>query len=478
MRGFTVSLLMLMGTFPALISGQLADKHGRLHVTMVGVTLFVVGAVLQGAAYRMPMFLVGRALCGLGEGTWLSCVSVYITEIAPSSRRGTLVSLPQLNACVGVCVGYFTCYGSIRINSSMSWRMPFVVEGVIALFLAITCFFLPESPRWLLLNGKRDAAIRELDRLDFSRVEAEKDLLGPAAEQAIAARLSTMEGFLIMFRRRYRSRTILALFVLGMVQLCGIDGVLYYAPTLFAQAGLPPQSASFLASGLSAILMLAISIPATLFSDRVPRRTVALVGGTLLAACMLIIGSLYAVDSVHTYGAGRWVVIVLIFAFALTYVSTWGMVGKIYASEIQPSVTRSSASALAQGLGFFTNFLVAITTPIFLANSSFGAYFLFGGLTLGTVVVLGACMPETRGLSLEAIQDAFRGSIVKKFSLAGSVRRWLGLNSDAVSMRSSASSGHERIAESEGVEMSGGLRDSEATGIFTLPAVVPAIVVT
>ncbi|KAK5009471.1 hypothetical protein LTR28_000912 [Elasticomyces elasticus] len=384
----------------------------------------------------------------------------YITEIAPSSRRG-----------------YFTCYGSIKINSSMSWRMPFVVEGVIALFLAISCFFLPESPRWLLLNGKRDAAIRELNRLDFSRVEAEKDLLGPAAEQAIAARLSTMEGFLIMFRRQYRSRTILALFVLGMVQLCGIDGVLYYAPTLFAQAGLPPQSASFLASGLSAILMLAISIPATLFSDRVPRRTVALVGGTLLAGCMLTIGSLYAADSVHTYGAGRWAVIVLIFAFALTYVSTWGMVGKIYASEIQPSVTRSSASALAQGLGFFTNFLVAVTTPIFLAKSSFGAYFLFGGLTLGTVVVLGACMPETRGLSLEAIQDAFRGSIVKKFSLVGLARRWLGLNGGAAGMRSSSSSSHGQIAESEGIEMSGGLRDSEATGVSAFPAVVPTIVV-
>ncbi|MCJ1475483.1 hypothetical protein MMC13_004146 [Lambiella insularis] len=181
-----------------------------------------------------------------------------------------------------------------------------------------------------------------------------------------------------------------------------------YAPTLFSQAGLDPGTASFLASGLSAILMLAVSVPATLFADSWDRRTSVLTGGLGLSSCMFIIGCLYATDSVHaSVGVGRWFVIVLIFCFALIYVGTWGVVGKIYASEVQPAKTRAAANSLAQGLGFFTNWLVAFATPIFLAQSSFGAYFLFGGLALFTVIVLALFMPETRGQSLESIQDAF-----------------------------------------------------------------------
>lgn len=99
--------------------------------------------------------------------------------------------------------------------------------------------------------------------------------------------------------------------------------------------------------------MLVISIPATLYADRWGRRTSVIVGGIGLAGCMYIIGCLYVTGSVHTAeGAGRWFVIVLIFVFALLYVSTWGIVGKIYASEIQPTETRAAANSIAQGLNF------------------------------------------------------------------------------------------------------------------------------
>ncbi|KAK5018507.1 hypothetical protein LTR39_000940 [Cryomyces antarcticus] len=243
-----------------------------------------------------------------------------------------------------------------------------------------------------------------------------------------------------------------------MAQLCGIDGVLYYAPTLFAQAGLPSQTASFLASGVSAILMLLISIPAVLFADRWDRRTSVVSGGVILSGCMLLIGCLYVTDSVHAYGSGRWVVVVSIFAFALTYCVTWAVAGKIYASEIQPNNTRAAANSLAQGVSFFTNWLVAITTPIFLANSSFGAYFLFGFLSLGTVAVLALYMPETRGLSLESIQETFHKPPMIT-NLAGHVRRLFGLT--VAGARSGSGSegptGGQR-EDGEAIEMSGAVR--------------------
>jgi MFS family permease len=222
--GFTVSLIMLTGAFPSVFAGHLAERYGRLKIIMAGTILFIGGAILQGAAHNLVLFLIGRALGGFGEGVYLSNVAVYICEIAPSKRRGMLAGLPQFMSTAGVCVGYFICYGTVHIGSSMAWRLPYVLQAVIGLGLALSCLALPESPRWLMVHGKRTEAVKALDRLNFSMVEAEKDILSSTEQRPS---LSAWQGFLLLFRRGYRARTILALFVLGMVQLSGIDGVLY-----------------------------------------------------------------------------------------------------------------------------------------------------------------------------------------------------------------------------------------------------------
>jgi len=94
LRGITVSLVMLGGVVPGFFAGQLADYYGRLATICTGAIIFLVGAIFQGAAYQLPMFMVGRLLCGIGEGTWMSSVQVYVAEIAPSARRGMLASMP------------------------------------------------------------------------------------------------------------------------------------------------------------------------------------------------------------------------------------------------------------------------------------------------------------------------------------------------------------------------------------------------
>lgn len=135
------------------------------------------------------------------------------------------MSLPQFASAVGVCAGYFTCYGSIRIEGSMSWRLPFVIMAAMAAIMAGGCWFLPESPRWLILHGKRDQALKELDRLDFSKEEAEKDVLRPIERDN--TEFGWIAGLKLIFRRDNRSKTFLALFLLGIIQLSGIDAVLY-----------------------------------------------------------------------------------------------------------------------------------------------------------------------------------------------------------------------------------------------------------
>jgi hypothetical protein len=128
---------------------------------------------------------------------------------------------------VGICSGYFTCYGTSRIEGSLSWRIPFAIQAVLAFQLALSGWLVPHSPRWLLLQGQREAALKELDKLNFSRAEAEKDMLAARQEANAMSQGGVWESFLMVFTRRYRGRTILALFMMGSVQLCGIDGVLF-----------------------------------------------------------------------------------------------------------------------------------------------------------------------------------------------------------------------------------------------------------
>lgn len=134
---------------------------------------------------------------------------------------------------------------------------------------------------------------------------------------------------------------------------------------------------------------------------------------------MFLIGALYASQTVHSStGAGRWVVIVSIYIFAVIYSLSWAVGIKIYAAEIQPQRTRASATSLAHGSNWTTKFLVALTTPILLSTSSFGAYFLFGGCALLTAFICAVFMPETKGRSLDEIEEAFKWKVVGIQNLA------------------------------------------------------------
>lgn len=228
MLGFTVSLIMLAGVLPSIFAGHVADRFGRIRTTMFGSWLYTAAMVLEGSATGLPQFLAGRVLAGIGQAFSLGNASVYVCEIAPARSRGTLSSMPQLLACAGVCWGYFLCYSSSSLEGSIAWRLGFIAQTINSASLFFLCFLLPESPRWLLLMDRRADAIRPLERLQFSMVEAERDFLSATDTRPT---LTLWQSYVLIFRRHYRARTILGLFVLGMVQLSGIDGVIYVSRT-------------------------------------------------------------------------------------------------------------------------------------------------------------------------------------------------------------------------------------------------------
>ncbi|PWY85182.1 MFS general substrate transporter [Aspergillus eucalypticola CBS 122712] len=360
MNSFVSQFGSQSSTVHGLIAGHLADKPGRPKGISIGALIFAIGATLEAAAVHIGMFVVGRCIEGIGEGLYLGALVVYICEISLPRVRGALTTGPQLLVTLGLTIGFFTCYGTSCMKSSCSWRTPFIILACLATtFSVASLLWLNPSPKWLTLHGRRAEATAVWDHLGISQAEQHK--------------------FFDLFSRDVRTRTVLAMFLMCMQQLSGLDGVHYHAPLLLEQVGLASSDASFFASGNSATIIFAVTIPALIWADRWGRRRSTIYGGTGLA------------DAVYnSTGAGRWAV---------------GT--KIYAAEIQPQRTRASATSLAHGSNRAANFLVALTTHILLSKSSFGAYFLFGGCTLITAFICALFMPETKGRSLDEIEEAF-----------------------------------------------------------------------
>ncbi|EED23523.1 MFS sugar transporter, putative [Talaromyces stipitatus ATCC 10500] len=439
-HGLIVSSILIPAAISSFFAGKVADILGRPKGISLGAFIFGLGAALEAGAAHLSMFIVGRCIEGIGEGLYLGTLVVYICEISPPSKRGPLTSTPQLLITLGLCVGFFVCYGSATVNSSLSWRLPFAILSALALSFSLASLWLPPSPRWLSLRGRTAEAIATWDILGVSHAEREKIEIAEGileiANPEEASHPQTSQGTNLEERRKnsiwelfshdVRARTLLAAFMMGMQQLSGIDGVLYYAPLLFQQAGLTSSEASLLASGVSAVAIFSVTIPALIWADGWGRRHSTIYGGIGLGIIMFLIGSLYASNTVHgTYGAGRWLVIVSIYLFAMLYSLSWGVGIKIYAAEIQPQRTRAAATSLAHGSNWIANFLVALTTPMLLASSTFGAYFLFGGCSVLTAVVCAVFMPETRGRSLEEIEEAFKRTSASK-RLARAVQKFSG----------------------------------------------------
>jgi sugar porter (SP) family MFS transporter len=457
LEGFIVSSILIPGTIFSFLGGSMADSLGRARAIAIGALAFSLGAALEAAAVTLPMFIAGRCIVGAGQGVFLSVCTVYVCEISPPKLRGSLTSVIQLLITIGLCVGFFTSYGTVKIDSSLSWRLPLALQSGVALFLAtMSNFYLPPSPRWLTAKGRRVEAAQAWDRLGVSSAEREKEVLtieneNQAEETAnLPFRKRVQEGIRSLTTQfttpHTRKPLLLGVFMMAMQQLSGIDGVIYYAPLLFRQAGLSSASASFLASGVSAILIFVFTILAVYMVDRWGRRASTIGGGVLMLGCMAIMGISYATNSVHAdRGIAKWLVIVTIYVFSVVYSMTWAMGLKLFASEIQPSKSRSSATSIAQGANFITNFFVALITPIILDKTSSGIYFMFGGFLLLTIGVSLVYMPETKGKDLEDIsrdvasQKASNAPVVKAFKALVSTltRRFDSSSASSVQSRSS-----------------------------------------
>ncbi|KAJ7682083.1 general substrate transporter [Mycena polygramma] len=423
-QGLLVSCMIATAALSAVFSGALSDRISRTYTISLGAFVYSVGCAVACSAHALPQLFVGRSIAGFGEGIFISSITVYVMEISPANQRGRTMTTVQLFNTVGIASGYFTCFGSVKSPGSFSWRLPLGLQAVVALVLAIGTPFFPHSPHWLLSIDRPVAAETATRKLGLQisqiRKEDEESARRPATQ-------SFKDQAKELWAKDVRFRTSFALFLMGMQQACGIDAVLYYAPTLFQQAGLSSASASFLASGVSGIVMVVLTAVVQPFQDKWSRRTQMISGGSIIAGSMLLMGALYASDAAQTQ-AGERTLIALIYIFIAAFIATWAVVIRMIASEMQPKRTRAAASSLAQCFGWAVNWVIAFSTPLFLHRSKSGPYFLFGSFALLTVLVCAVFQPETKGISLDVLDQGFQDT-----KLQSAVKRYFGSKSNGQS---------------------------------------------
>ncbi|EPS44402.1 hypothetical protein H072_1593 [Dactylellina haptotyla CBS 200.50] len=434
MHGVIISMILLTAAASSVFAGHLADKVSRTHTTCLGAGIFAVGSVLQAIAgfgttirsSKLGVLLLGRSIAGIGEGFFLTSAQVYIIEIAPGHVRGRVTSILFIGITLGLCLGYFLCYGTSQINSTLAWRIPFLWQTAIATILSCGSLLLPHSPRWLLHVNRRDEAMVVLEKMGMgTAAEREKQELLAIREnvttqegksQGIKSILDAGKSIRLLAKKQNRWRASLAIFMMICQQTTGIDGVLYYAPVLFSQAGLSSQSSSFLASGVTAILMVFCTALSLTYSDRWGRRPTLLYTGFGIVLSMFLIGGLYASPNANTAGA-KWTIVAAIYLFVITFTIGWSMILRIYAVEIQPMETRATVNSLSHSANWIANYVIALTTPVFLARSACGPYFFFGGCTAFAVLICILYMPETQGIgSLENMDKVFEITPLRKLS--------------------------------------------------------------
>lgn len=237
-HGILVSCVLLCAAVGSSFAGRPADVLGRPRAIALGGAIFTIGVALQAGAVNLVMFAMGRVVEGFGCGFCIGTQTVYICEISPPKCRGPLTSGPQFMTCLALVVGYFMSYGTVNIPGSLSWRLPFVVTAVIgAAYVVTNLFILPDSPPWLVLQGRQADADKVWDALGVKREDREvpeeiildiNEALAMNIEDSVQlARNEKTVSFMDLWARDVRKRTFLAIFLLGFLQLCGIDAVLY-----------------------------------------------------------------------------------------------------------------------------------------------------------------------------------------------------------------------------------------------------------
>jgi SP family galactose:H+ symporter-like MFS transporter len=397
-EGLVVSAVLFGATFSSVLSGRLADRLGRRTVLLIASLFFIVGSLVGAFATSVVVLVISRFVLGLAIGVASFTAPLYISEIAPPNVRGRLVGLNQLAITLGILLSYVVDFSFAK---SRQWDWMIGLGAVPGLLLALGMFFLPESPRWLLLRGQSEKA-----RVVLQEVRGQSDVSAEWTE--IQETLKGEQGaWRELLKPWFRPMLIVGVGLAFFQQFTGINTVIYYAPTIFKLAGFHSDSTSILATIGVGLVNAGMTVVAISLMDRVGRRPLLLTGlvGMALSLFALTLGfaGVFGRDEL------KWIGVLSLMAYVASFAISIGPIFWLMISEIYPLRLRGLAMSLATGACWVCNLIVTFTFLLLIQSlGPAGTFGLLGVITLAAIVFSYFLVPETKGRSLEQIEHDVR----------------------------------------------------------------------
>ncbi|OZD05711.1 MULTISPECIES: sugar porter family MFS transporter [Nocardiaceae] len=405
-EGFVVSILIFGAAIGALVGGRLSDRFGRRHNIIMLALVFMVGTLGCVLSPSWEILAVFRFVLGLAVGGASATVPVYLSEISPVERRGSLVTRNE----VMIVSGQFAAFviNAIIFNiwgeHESVWRFMLLVAVAPAIVLFFGMLRMPESPRWLVLQGREDEALEVLRQVrSEERAQAEMAEVHRLAEEEKLAKTGGVTDLSV----RWIRRLIYIGVGLGVAnQITGINSVMYYGTQLLSDAGFS-SSAAIIANtlnGLFSVLGITVGI---FLMNKVNRRTMLIAGFSLTTTFHLLVGLSALLLPDGTVKAYFILVFVVLFVFCMQ--GTIGPLAWLMLAEIFPLKIRSFAIGLCVFALWIANAAIALLFPPVVAAFGIAAtFFIFVGLGVIALIFCITQVPETRGQTLEELETRFR----------------------------------------------------------------------
>ncbi|RYN79441.1 hypothetical protein AA0117_g3438 [Alternaria alternata] len=422
-KSFMTGMLELGAFIGCLFMPALADRISRKWALTVAVVIFNIGAIMQTAAPNYAVLVAGRTIGGVGVGTLAMGAPIYISELSPPNLRGTLLVLESICIVSGVVISFYTTYGTRHIASEASFRLPFGLQMVSATFLGVGLLFYPFSPRWLALVGRKEECLQSLRRLRglpetdprvqaeynaiLTEVEVEKSIQEKHHPGVSGFKLEIL-GWLDLLKKKTWRRTAVAVGATFFQQFSGVNGFIYYAPTLFASLGQDPEMALTM-SGIFNILQLVGVALCFVIIDHVGRRPLAIfgaLGGAITWGIMAVLTGIYSDDWSANTSAG-WAAVAMAFIFILVFGMSYSCLGWVLPAEVYTGSSRAKGVAMAVCVNWLCNFTVGVATPPMLESIGFGMYIFYGSMCFLASIWAYFLVPETMGRTLEQMDFVF-----------------------------------------------------------------------
>ncbi|KAH8771138.1 general substrate transporter [Diaporthe sp. PMI_573] len=409
-----VAILSAGTVVGALIAAPVGDYWGRRKSLIGAVTAFNFGVIFQVCAQAIPMLVAGRFFAGVGVGTISVLVPIYQAEMAPKWIRGTLVCFYQLSITIGLLTASIVNMLTAGMVGAAAYQIPLGLQFTWAVVLSLGLLVLPETPRYLIKRGLKDAAavslsrLRRLDRLhpalleELAEIEANHEYelaLGPATYKDV-----------VFGTPHLGRRTLTGCGLQMLQQLTGVNFIMYYGTTFFVGAGI--QNA-FLISLIINIVNTISTIPALFIIEAWGRRKVLIYGAVAMAICQLLIASFSAAVGKSMPTTANQILIIFLCIDIFFFAASWGPVAWVITSEIYPLKVRAKSMSISTASNWLLNFGISYGSPYMVeegagyADMGTRVFFLWGAFCAVAAVFVWAMVYETSKISLEQIDEMY-----------------------------------------------------------------------